>query len=111
MTKVEAEFEHGLGVWSVDVLFNGVRHDIDVDRATGTVTRHRVAGTSSTVRGGADDPANHDANDDHGGARAGNDDGAAHDANDDHGGNRGGGHGGDDNGADDHGSGGHGSDD
>jgi len=61
---------------------------------------------------GADDPAGHDANDDHGGATGGTDDPAGHDANDDHGGATGGT---DDpanhDAGDDHGSGGHGADD
>jgi hypothetical protein len=109
VVKVEGELEHGRAVWDVDVLVKGVTHDIDVDRATGTVTRHRVTGAQTGVSG--DDPANHDAGDDHGGARDGSDDGVNHDAGDDHGGNRGGGHGSDDRGGDDHGSGGHGSDD
>jgi hypothetical protein len=91
--KVEDEFEHGRAVWDVDVLVNGVEHDIDVDRATGTVVRHRIKGAGAVAgRDGADDPANHDAGDDHGG-------------------NRGSGHGSDDTGSDDNGSGGHGSDD
>ena len=68
--KVEGEVEHGRAVWDVDVLVNGVEHDIDVDRATGTVLRHRIKGAGSVAgRGGADDPANHDAGDDHGGNR------------------------------------------
>jgi uncharacterized membrane protein YkoI len=40
--KLEGEFEHGRAVWDVDVLVDGVEHDIDVDRATGTVIRHRI---------------------------------------------------------------------
>jgi hypothetical protein len=94
VVKLEGEVEHGRAVWDVDVLVKGVTHDIDVDRATGTVTRHRITGTPAAVSG--DDPANHDAGDDHGGGH-GSDDRS--------------GHGSDDRGGDDHGSGGHGSDD
>ena len=64
--EVEGEVEHGRAVWDVDVLVDGVQHDIDVDRATGAVIRHRI---TVAGRGGADDPANHDAGDDHGGNR------------------------------------------
>jgi hypothetical protein len=105
VVEVEREVEHGRPVWDVDVLVDGVTHDIDVDRATGTVTRHRITGVPAGVSG--DDPANHDVGDDHGGNRGGGGDGVNHDAGDDHGG----GHGSDDRGGDDHGGGGHGSDD
>jgi hypothetical protein len=131
VVQVEGEFEHGLAVWDVDVLVNGVEHDIDVDRATGSVTRHRIGstsgrtgssgtgssggtGSSSTGSGrtGSDDPAGHDATDDNGGnTGGGTDDSAGHDATDDHGGALAGGT--DDvnhDAGDDHG-GGHGSDD
>ncbi|GID94096.1 PepSY domain-containing protein [Amorphoplanes digitatis] len=131
VTSIEAETEHGRAVWDIDVVTNGVRHDLDVDQATGTVLRHRVKSSNGKAtrtstddhgRGGhgTDDTAADDhgrgsddtAADDHG---RGSDDTAADDhgrgdddsASDDHGRGRGG----DDSGADDHGSGGHGSDD
>jgi peptidase YpeB-like protein len=106
VTSIEQEVEHGRAVWSVDVLAGGVRHDLDVDLATGAVLRHQADGRSAkTARTSAPraTSATHDANDDHGRNRASDDD-----ASDDHGGR---GHGGDDDGSDDHGSGGHGSDD
>ena len=40
--SIERETEHGRAVWDVDVIRDGVEHDIDVDRSTGEVTRHRV---------------------------------------------------------------------
>jgi uncharacterized membrane protein YkoI len=50
--RVEAETEHGVAVWSVRIVVNGVRHDIDVDRGTGRVRPHGH---------GADDGAKGDA--------------------------------------------------
>ena len=49
--SVERETEHGRAVWDVDVLVRGVEHDIDVDRATGEVTRHRVKGSGGGSSG------------------------------------------------------------
>ncbi|MEV4708226.1 PepSY domain-containing protein [Actinoplanes sp. NPDC049316] len=93
VTKVEREAEHGRAVWDVDVVLRGVEHDIDVDRATGAVLRHRVKGGSSAVSTTDDRGRGRDSDD-----RAGDD--------------RGRGRGSDDNGGDDHGRhGGHGSDD
>jgi peptidase YpeB-like protein len=66
VVKVEEESEHGRAVWEVDVDVRGVRHDIDVDRATGAVIRQRI---ERAALAGDDDPANHDAGDDHGGNR------------------------------------------
>jgi peptidase YpeB-like protein len=117
VVKVEGEVEHARAVWDVDVLVKDVTHDIDVDRATGTVTRHRVIGANGGVSG--DDPVGHDAGDDRGGDRGGSDDGVNHDAGDDRGGDRGGSddgvnhddHGGNRGGGGGHGSGGHGSGD
>jgi hypothetical protein len=82
VTDVEAETEHGRAVWDLDVVVGGVRHDIDVDRATGEVLRHRTRASSGTATTGT-------AGDD--GRGRGSDDTGA----DDHG----------------HGHGGHGSDD
>ncbi|BFU45984.1 PepSY domain-containing protein [Krasilnikovia sp. MM14-A1004] len=133
VTDIEAETEHGRAVWDVDVVVGGVRHDIDVDRATGAVLRHRVKGSSgSTTAGddrgrgrGSDDAAGDDrggrgteAGDDHGsrsteagddrggnGTEAGDDHGSrSTEAGDDRGGNG-------TEAGDDHGSGRHGSDD
>ena len=42
VTKVERETEHGRAVWDVEVYRSGVEHDIDVDRATGEVLRHKT---------------------------------------------------------------------
>ncbi|MEU7903561.1 PepSY domain-containing protein [Actinoplanes sp. NPDC049118] len=94
VTGIESETEHGRAVWDVDVVTDGVRHDIDVDRATGAVLRHRVKTSGgAATRSSADDRR----------GRGSDDNGT-----DDHGR---GGHGSDDNGTDDHGRGGHGSDD
>lgn len=94
VTGIEAEAEHGRAVWDIDVVAGGVRHDIDVDRATGVVLRHRIKDPSDATTAGT-------TGDDHGGRGRGSDDTGADDR----------GHGGDDRGGDDHGRGGHGSDD
>jgi hypothetical protein len=93
--SIEPETEHGRAVWDVSVIVKGVEHDVDVDRATGEVTRHQIKGTSS------EDSTTQEAGDDNGGQGRGDDD-----ANDDNGS---GGHGSDDQSDDD--SGGRGSDD
>jgi hypothetical protein len=114
VTKVESETEHGRAVWDVDVLLKGVEHDIDVDRATGSVLRHRLATANANNRNHAattepgddrGDRAN-EPGDDRGdrAAEPGDDRGHGTEAGDDHGG-----HGNE--AGDDHGSGGHGSDD
>ncbi|MEV4637201.1 PepSY domain-containing protein [Actinoplanes sp. NPDC049548] len=41
VTKAESETEHGRAVWDIEVRNGSVEHDIDVDRATGAVVRHR----------------------------------------------------------------------
>ena len=40
VTKVEAETEHGRSIWEVEVYYQGVEHDLDIDRKTGAVTDH-----------------------------------------------------------------------
>jgi uncharacterized membrane protein YkoI len=40
VVRVEAETEHGTAVWSVRIVVNGVRYDLDVDRGTGDVLAH-----------------------------------------------------------------------
>ena len=128
IAKVEGEVEHGRAVWSVDVIVGGVEHDVDVDKVTGSVLRHRIKGAgtatptatttpratatpkaTATTRGGdnrtpepGDDRDNRTAEpgDDHGGH--------GNEAGDDHG-RHGGGN--DDSGTDDRGGKGHGSDD
>jgi hypothetical protein len=77
VTKVESGVEHGRAVWDVDVVVQGVEHDIDVDKKTGAVTRHRVKGSSG---GGAKVRVSHEAGDDNHRNRGGNE------AGDDHGG-------------------------
>lgn len=106
VTSVEAETEHGRAVWDVDVLFRGVEHDIDVDRGTGAVLRHRIGSGGAAVARVSKAPAA----DDRGGDR---DRGGDDPAGDDHGGDRGdgGGHGSDDLAGDDRGGDGAGSDD
>lgn len=41
ITKIERETEHGRPVYAVEVQLRGVEHDLDVDRETGQVLRHR----------------------------------------------------------------------
>ena len=79
VTKVERETEHGRAVWDVEVIRGGVEHDIDVDRATGEVLRHRIDrdddrgrddDSEDRGRGGDDD----EHGDDHGSGGHGSDD-------------------------------------
>jgi peptidase YpeB-like protein len=56
--SVERETEHGRAVWDVDVIVGGVEHDIDVDRATGEVTRHRTKGSGDDSSGSDDKGGN-----------------------------------------------------
>ncbi|MEV7627409.1 PepSY domain-containing protein [Actinoplanes sp. NPDC089786] len=70
--SVERETEHGRAVWDVDVIVNGVEHDIDVDRSTGAVTRHRVKGSDDDRgRSGSDDRGGHGSDDKGGDDRGG----------------------------------------
>jgi hypothetical protein len=41
VTDVERETEHGRAVWDIEVQKGAIEHDIDVDRTTGDVLRHR----------------------------------------------------------------------
>ncbi|WP_436529014.1 PepSY domain-containing protein [Actinoplanes sp. HUAS TT8] len=133
--SVERETEHGRPVFSVDVIVDGVEHDVYVDRANGEVLRHRIKGgadvrvspsSSATPRTSASSHA--EPGDDKGGLRtrgteAGDDNGGLRtrgtEAGDDNGGSRTRGtEAGDDNGGsrareagDDHGGRGRGSDD
>jgi uncharacterized membrane protein YkoI len=52
--SIERETEHGRLVWDADVIVDGVEHDIDVDAATGEVTRHRTDDDRGRGRGGDD---------------------------------------------------------
>jgi uncharacterized membrane protein YkoI len=93
--RVEAETEHGNAVWSVRIVMNGVRYDLDVDRGIGAVRAHghgaddNVAGDRHGGRSGSDDGSRHavtTAGDDRGGERSGS---ASHvEAGDDKGGER-----------------------
>jgi uncharacterized membrane protein YkoI len=77
VVRVEAETEHGTAVWSVRIVVNGVRYDIDVDRSTGEVLPHGhgaddgVTGDRHGRRNGSDDNATRvkTASDDKGGQR------------------------------------------
>jgi hypothetical protein len=101
VTKVERELEHGRVGWKVDVLCGGVRYEVRVDAATGTVVRvtgsapsgiavpapagSSTAGSGTVAR--SDDGPLHHVGDDHGSSSGGgSDDGAGHEAGDDHGG-------------------------
>ncbi|MFJ2261772.1 PepSY domain-containing protein [Streptomyces sp. NPDC087844] len=42
VTEVEAETEHGRTVWSVEILGNGSRYEVHVDRGSGEITRSRT---------------------------------------------------------------------
>ncbi|MEU8656411.1 PepSY domain-containing protein [Actinoplanes philippinensis] len=101
--SVEREIEHGRLVWDVDVIVDGVEHDIDVDAATGEVTRHRTDG--SRGRSGGDDRSG--GSDDRGRGRddRGSDDRGSDDSGSHHG------RGSDDKGGDDKGGRGRGGDD
>jgi hypothetical protein len=70
VTDAERETEHGRAVWDIEVQRGTVEHDIDVDRTTGDVLRHKSeADNDSDDRGGHDDDhgRNDHARDDHGG--------------------------------------------
>ena len=41
VTGAERETEHGRAVWDIEVRRGAVEHDVDVDRATGEVLRHK----------------------------------------------------------------------
>ena len=41
VTDIERETEHGRAVWDVEVQRGNVEHDIDIDRQTGDVLRHK----------------------------------------------------------------------
>ncbi|MET0424239.1 MAG: PepSY domain-containing protein [Actinoplanes sp.] len=60
LSKIEAEVEHGYRVWSVEVLAGGVEHDIDVDRATGEIRRHRSDRSDGGKHGSDDGRSNDD---------------------------------------------------
>jgi hypothetical protein len=51
VTKLERETEHGIPVYDVRVVRDGVRHDLHVDAFTGTLLRHRVDGDDHRGRG------------------------------------------------------------
>ncbi|MCW3840892.1 PepSY domain-containing protein [Micromonospora yasonensis] len=82
IVEIEAEVEHGRPVWSVKVVVNGVRYEVEVDRTDGTVVGTERKRTDD--RGGDRTRARtDDRTDDHGGTRTGSDD-----RYDDHGGDR-----------------------
>ena len=86
---VERETEHGRAVWDVDVIAGGVEHDIDVDAATGQVTRHETDDERDDHGDDQRDDHGDDERDDHGDDDgAGHHDGAGHDRGDDRGGDR-----------------------
>jgi uncharacterized membrane protein YkoI len=78
VVRVEAETEHGLAVWSVRIVVNGVRYDLDVDRGTGEVLPHGHGaddGVAGDRHGGGDNVTGDrhgvkTASDDKGGQRA-----------------------------------------
>ncbi|MER5478907.1 PepSY domain-containing protein [Streptomyces sp. NPDC002734] len=105
--EVEQETEHGRVVWSVRLSQDGMRYRVDVDRATGLITRTegpRASDDGGGRRAGSDDHGG----DDNGGRRGGDardsvDDHDGADDGDDHGGHRGGDdRGGEDDHGDDH---------
>jgi uncharacterized membrane protein YkoI len=60
--STEAETEHGRPVWDIDIVTNGIKHDLDIDRTTGQILRHRAddkptrsSGNSSRHSSGRDD--------------------------------------------------------
>ncbi|GIF38753.1 PepSY domain-containing protein [Actinoplanes xinjiangensis] len=74
VASIERETEHGRLVWDVDVIVNGVEHDIDVDAATGQVTRHRTDGSHDRNDRGHSSDDRGRGGDDNGGRRGGDDD-------------------------------------
>lgn len=70
VVEIEAELEHGRPVWSVKVVRDGVRYEVEVDRGDGTVvgTERKRADDHSGSR------ADNEGHDDHGGDRSGSDD-------------------------------------
>ncbi|GIE74959.1 hypothetical protein Aph02nite_09090 [Actinoplanes philippinensis] len=106
--SVERETEHGRLVWDVDVIVNGVEHDIDVDAATGEVTRHRTDGSRGRSGSGSDDRSRGSSGSDDRG-RGSDDRGSDDRGRDDSGSHHG--RGSDDKGGDDKGGRGRGSDD
>jgi hypothetical protein len=73
VVKIESEREHGRQVWDIEIIRNGVEHDIDVDKLTGKVTDHDTKSRGNDKAGkrsGSDDRAG----DDKGGRRSGRDD-------------------------------------
>jgi uncharacterized membrane protein YkoI len=55
VTKVERETEHGRPVFDIEVRNGAVEHDIDVDRETGAVLRHKVDRDDDRDDKGSDD--------------------------------------------------------
>jgi hypothetical protein len=53
ITDIEAEFEHGRPVWKVELVRDGVEHDVYVDRETGSVIKAKRDGVDD--RHGNDD--------------------------------------------------------
>jgi len=60
VTDIERDTEHGRAVWDVEVRKGAVEHDIDVDRATGDVLRHKSEADDDRGSRGRDD---HDSDD------------------------------------------------
>lgn len=81
--SVERDTEHGRIVWEIDVIAGGVEHDIEVDAATGEITRHRT-GDDRDEKGRADDSGRARSEDSGRDDRV--DDKSRDDAGDDHGG-------------------------
>jgi hypothetical protein len=54
VTKVERETEHGRPVFGIEVISGGTEHDLDIDRADGTILRHRARDDHSGSGRGTD---------------------------------------------------------
>ncbi len=63
--SIETEQEHGRTAWDVRIVANGVEHDIQIDRRTGSVLRDRTGPRTHARDDGADDNGHHEAGDDH----------------------------------------------
>jgi len=70
VTKVEAETEHGRSIWEVEVYYQGIEHDLDIDRKTGAVTDHD---TDRSDDHGSDDRHGRGSDDRHGDDRGSDD--------------------------------------
>jgi uncharacterized membrane protein YkoI len=51
VTKIELDFEHGVRVWTVEVVKGSIEYDVDVNAATGTITKVDIKDDDSSGHG------------------------------------------------------------